>query len=149
VVGLDGEGAEVEVRRRQELTGDEGNDGDRAPVTDWHRGGVVELRRGAVKLPRWSSGAMGGSRWELCHDQGLASEEEGGGGGVRGSGRVKSKRGSGMGREGASEALELKKRRRGGAHGHCHYGGEVSFGGSSGRRGEGHGKRAGGQKRGG
>jgi hypothetical protein len=62
VVGLDGEGAEVEVRRRQELTGDEGNDGDWAPVTDWHRGGVVELRCGVVKLPRWSSGAMGGSR---------------------------------------------------------------------------------------
>jgi hypothetical protein len=52
------EGAEVEVQRRQELTGEEGNDGDRAPVKDWRRGGVVELWRGAVKLPRWSSGTM-------------------------------------------------------------------------------------------
>jgi hypothetical protein len=58
VVGLDGEGAEVGVRRRQELTGEEGNDGDRAPVKDWLRGGVVELRRGVAKLPRWSSGTM-------------------------------------------------------------------------------------------
>jgi hypothetical protein len=59
VVGLDGEGAEVEVRRRQELTSEEGNDGDRAPVKDWLRGGVVELRHGAMKLPRWLSGTMG------------------------------------------------------------------------------------------
>jgi hypothetical protein len=50
VAGLDREGAEGGVRRRQELTGEEGNDGDRAPVKDWRRGGVVELRRGAVKL---------------------------------------------------------------------------------------------------
>jgi hypothetical protein len=52
----------------------------------------------------------GVSRWELRGDQGLAGEEEGGGGGIRGSGRVKSKRGSGMGREGASEAFEPEKR---------------------------------------
>jgi hypothetical protein len=32
VVGLDGEGAEVGVRRRQELTGEEGNDGKVVPV---------------------------------------------------------------------------------------------------------------------
>jgi hypothetical protein len=32
VVGLDGEGAEVGVRRRQELTGEEGNDGEVVPV---------------------------------------------------------------------------------------------------------------------
>jgi hypothetical protein len=32
VVGLDGEGAEVGVRRRQELTGEEGNDGEMVPV---------------------------------------------------------------------------------------------------------------------
>jgi hypothetical protein len=144
VVRLDGEGAEVEVRRRQKLTGDEGNDSDRAPMLDWHRGGVVELRRGVVKLPRWSSGAMGGPRWEIRGDQGLAGEEEGGGGGVRDSGRVKSKRESGMGREGASEAPELEKRGRGGVNGHCHGSGEVSLGRSSGRRGEGRGKRAGG-----
>jgi hypothetical protein len=43
--------------------------------------------------------------------------EEGGGGGVLASGRVKSKRGSGMGREGAGEALEPEERRRGGVHG--------------------------------
>jgi hypothetical protein len=59
VVRLDGEGAEVGVRRRQELTGEQENDGDRAPVKDWRRCGVVELRRGAAKLPRWSSGTMG------------------------------------------------------------------------------------------
>jgi hypothetical protein len=47
-VELNGEGAEGGVRRRQELTGDKGNDGDRAPVMDWRRGGVVELRHGAV-----------------------------------------------------------------------------------------------------
>jgi hypothetical protein len=110
-------GAEGGVRRRQELTGDEGNDGDRAPVTDWHQGRVVELRRGAVKLPRWSSGTMGGSRWELRGDQGLTGEEEGGSSGVRGSGRVENKRESGMGREGAGEALKPEKRGRGGMHG--------------------------------
>jgi hypothetical protein len=49
---LDGEGAEGGVRRQQELTGEEGNDGDRAPVKDWRRGGVIELRRGAMKLLR-------------------------------------------------------------------------------------------------
>jgi hypothetical protein len=43
--------------------------------------------------------------------------EEEGGGGVLGSGRVKSKRGSGMGREGAGEALEPEERGRGGVHG--------------------------------
>jgi hypothetical protein len=86
VVGLGGEGAEVGAQRRQELTGEEGNIGDRASVKDWRRGGVVELWHGAVKLPRWSSGTMGGLRWELRGDQGLAGEEEGGGGGVRGSG---------------------------------------------------------------
>jgi hypothetical protein len=59
VAGLDGEGAEGGVRRRQELTGEEGNDGDRAPVKDWRRGVVVELRRGAVKLLKWSSGTIG------------------------------------------------------------------------------------------
>jgi hypothetical protein len=82
VVGLDGEGAEVGVRWRQELTREEGNNGDRPPVKDWCRGGVVELRRGAAKLPRWSFGIMGGVGWELHGDQGLASVEEGGGGGV-------------------------------------------------------------------
>jgi hypothetical protein len=35
----------------------------RAPVKDWRRGGVVELWCGMVKLSRWSSGTMGGSRW--------------------------------------------------------------------------------------
>jgi hypothetical protein len=91
-VELNREGAEGGVRRRQELTGDEENDGDRAPVTDWRRGGVVELRRGAVKLPRWSSGTMGGLRWELRGDQGLASEEEGAAVVFRGSGQVERKR---------------------------------------------------------
>jgi hypothetical protein len=43
--------------------------------------------------------------------------EEGGGGGVLGSERVKSKRGSGMRREGAGEALEPEERWRGGVHG--------------------------------
>jgi hypothetical protein len=86
-------------------------------VKDWRRGGVVELRRGVVKLSRWSSGTIGGSRWELRGDQGLAGEEEGGGGGVRGSGRLESKRASGMGREGVSAALEPEKRGRGGVHG--------------------------------
>jgi hypothetical protein len=116
VVGLDGEGAEGGVRRQQELTRNEGNDGDRAPVTDWHRSGVVELRRGAVKLPRCSSGTMGGLRWELHGDQGLAGEEEGAAGVFRGLGEVESKRESGMGREGAGEALEPEKRGRGGMH---------------------------------
>jgi hypothetical protein len=32
VVGLDGVGTEVGVRRRQELTGEEGNDGEVVPV---------------------------------------------------------------------------------------------------------------------
>jgi hypothetical protein len=59
VVGLGGEGAKLGARQRQELTGEEGIDGDRTPVKDWRRGGVVELRRGAVKLSRWSSGTMG------------------------------------------------------------------------------------------
>jgi hypothetical protein len=59
---------------------------------------------------------MVGSRWELRGDQGFAVEEEGGGSGVRGSGRVESKRESGMGREGAGEALEPEKRGRGGVH---------------------------------
>jgi hypothetical protein len=27
-------------------------------VKDWHRGGVVELQRGAVKIPKWLSGTM-------------------------------------------------------------------------------------------
>jgi hypothetical protein len=48
---------------------------------------------------------------------------------------VKSKRGSGMGREGASEALEPEKRGRGGVHGHCYGGGEVAGGRASGQRG--------------
>jgi hypothetical protein len=135
MVGLDGGGAEVRARRRQELTGDEGNDGDRAPVTDWRRGGVLELRRGAVKLSRWSSGTMGDSRWELRGDEELAGEEEGGGGGVRGSGRLESKRASGMGREGASAALESEKRGRGGITGGC-CGGEVADGRAAGRRGK-------------
>jgi hypothetical protein len=47
----------------------------------------------------------------------IAGVEEGGGGGVLGSGRVKSKRGSGIGREGAGEALEPEERGRGGVHG--------------------------------
>jgi hypothetical protein len=110
VVRLDGEGAEVGVRRRQELTGEEGNDGDRAPVKDWRQGGVVELRRGAAKLPRWLSGTMGGAGWELRSDQGLAGEEEGAVVVFSGLGRVESKRESGMEREGASDALELEKR---------------------------------------
>jgi hypothetical protein len=59
VVGLGGEGAKEGARRRQELTGEEGIDGERIPVKDWRRGGVVELRCGAVKLSRWSSGTMG------------------------------------------------------------------------------------------
>jgi hypothetical protein len=54
--------------------------------------------------------------WELRGDQGLA-DEEGGGGGVSGSGRLESKRASGMGREGVSAALEPEKRGRGGVHG--------------------------------
>jgi hypothetical protein len=55
-------------------------------VKDWHRGGVVELWSGAMELSRWSFGIIGGSRWELRGDQELAGEEEGGSGGVRGSG---------------------------------------------------------------
>jgi hypothetical protein len=86
-------------------------------VKDWRRGGVVELRRGAVKLPRWSSRTMGGSRWELRGDQGLTGEEEGAAVVFRGSGQTESKRESGMGREGAGEALEPEKKGRGGAHG--------------------------------
>jgi hypothetical protein len=117
VVGSDGEGAEVGVRRRHKLRGDEGNDGDRATVMDWCRGGVVELRRGVVKLSRWSFGAMGGSRWELRGDQCLAGEEEGAAVVFRGSRQVESRRESGMGREGAGEALELEKRGRRGVHG--------------------------------
>jgi hypothetical protein len=117
VVGLDGKGAEVGVRRRQELTEEEGNDGDQAPAKDWRRGGVVELRCGAVKLPRWSSGTMGGSVWELRGDQGFAGEEEGAAVVFRGSGQLESKRESGMEREGASDALEPEKRGREGVHG--------------------------------
>jgi hypothetical protein len=41
VAGLNREGAEGGVRRQQELTGEEGNDGDRAPMKDWRRGGIV------------------------------------------------------------------------------------------------------------
>jgi hypothetical protein len=51
---------EVRARRREDLTGEESDDGDQAPAKDWRRGGVVELQRGAVKLSRWSSGTMGG-----------------------------------------------------------------------------------------
>jgi hypothetical protein len=96
-------------------------------VKDWRRGGVVELRCGTVKLSRWSSGTMGGSRWELRGDQELTGEE-GGGGGVRGSERLESKRASGMGREGASAALEPEKRGRGGVHGRRRGGGWQSRG---------------------
>jgi hypothetical protein len=60
---------------------------------------------------------MGGSRWELRGDQGLAGEEEGAAVVFRGSGQVESQRESGMGREGAGEALEPEKRGRGGVHG--------------------------------
>jgi hypothetical protein len=38
VVGLGGEGAEVGVRRRQELTSEKGNDGEVVPVEVWPRG---------------------------------------------------------------------------------------------------------------
>jgi hypothetical protein len=69
VFGLGGGGAEVGARRRQELAIEKGNVGDRAPVKDWRRGGVVELQRGAVKLPRWSSETKGGSKWGLRGDQ--------------------------------------------------------------------------------
>jgi hypothetical protein len=52
-----------------------------------------------------------GRRTTAAHGgQRIAGVEEGGGGGVLGCGRVKSKRGSGMGREGAGEALELEER---------------------------------------
>jgi hypothetical protein len=60
---------------------------------------------------------MGFSVWELRGDQRLTGEEEGGGGGVRGSGRLESKRASGMGREEASATLEPEKRGRGGVPG--------------------------------
>jgi hypothetical protein len=60
---------------------------------------------------------MGGLWWELRGDQGLAGEEEGGDGGVRGSRRLESKRASGMGREEASATVEPEKRERGGVHG--------------------------------
>jgi hypothetical protein len=90
---------------------------------------------------------MGRSRWELRGDQGLTGEEEGGGG-VRGSGRLESKRASGMGREGASAALEPVKRGPGGCTGGSGGSGELSLGGISGRRRGGRGKCAGGQKRG-
>jgi hypothetical protein len=116
VVGLSGDGAEVGARRQQELTGEKGNGGDRTPAKDWHWGGAVELRRSAVKLPRWSFGTMGVSVWELRGDQELAGEEEGGGSDVRCSGRLESKRASEMGREGASAALKPEKRGRGGVH---------------------------------
>jgi hypothetical protein len=59
-----------------------------------------------------------GSRKTAAHGgQRIAGVEQGGGGGVLGSRRVKSKRGSGMGREGAGVALEPKQRGRGGVHG--------------------------------
>jgi hypothetical protein len=59
-----------------------------------------------------------GRRTAAAHGgQRIAGVEEGGGGGVLGFGRVKSKRGSGMGREGAGEALEPEERGRGGMHG--------------------------------
>jgi hypothetical protein len=52
-----------------------------------------------------------GRRTVAVHSgQRIAGVEEGGGGGVLGSRRVKSKSGSGMGREGAGEALELEER---------------------------------------
>jgi hypothetical protein len=111
VVELDGGRAEVGARQRQELTGEKGNVGERAPVKDWRRGGVVELQRGAVKHPMWSFGTMGGSKWGL-----RGGEEEGGGGGVLDSGRLEIKRASGMGRKGASATLEPEKRGRGGVH---------------------------------
>jgi hypothetical protein len=117
VVGLSGDGAEVGARLRQELIGGKGNGGDRTPAKDWRRGGVVELRRSGVKLPRWSSGTMGVSMWELRGDQELTGEEEGGGGDVWGSRQLESKRASEMGREGASASLKAEKRGRGGVHG--------------------------------
>jgi hypothetical protein len=53
---------------------------------------------------------MGFLVWELRGDQRLTGEEAGGGGGVRGSGQVKSKGGSEMERERANAALEPEKR---------------------------------------
>jgi hypothetical protein len=103
-------------------------------VKDWRRGGVVELQRGSVKLPRWSSGTMGFLVWELRGDQRLTGEEEGGGDGVRGSGRLDGKRASGMEREEASVLLNQKRGGEGACMGGC-CGGKVADGRAAGRRG--------------
>jgi hypothetical protein len=44
VVGLRGEGAEVGARRRQELTGEKGNDGEVVLVEVWLRGVAGECQ---------------------------------------------------------------------------------------------------------
>jgi hypothetical protein len=49
-----------------------------------------------------------------------------GGGGARGSGEIGSRNKKGIGREGASAALEPKKRGRGGVHGQCHGDGKMA-----------------------
>jgi hypothetical protein len=61
---------------------------------------------------------VGNGRWTAAAhgEQRVAGVEEGGDGGVQGSGRLEIKRANGMGREGASATLEPEKRRRGGVH---------------------------------
>jgi hypothetical protein len=59
VVGLDGEGAEVGVRRRHELTGEEGNDGEVVPVEVRPREVAWERQGGERSSPGGRSG-----QWE-------------------------------------------------------------------------------------
>jgi hypothetical protein len=67
----------------------------------------------------------GGLEWAAHGEQEGAGVGGDGGGGARGSGQVESRNENGMGREGASAALEPEKRGQGGMHGQCHGGGEI------------------------
>jgi hypothetical protein len=68
----------------------------------------------------------GGLEWAAHGEQEGTGVGGDGGGGARGSRQVESRNGNGMGREGASVALEPEKRGRGGMHGQCHSGGEIA-----------------------
>jgi hypothetical protein len=57
VVGLDGGGAEVRARRRQELTGEEGIDGDVVPVEVRPRGWLGSVNEVRGSFPGGCSGA--------------------------------------------------------------------------------------------
>jgi hypothetical protein len=68
-------------------------------------------------------------KWAAYGKQEGAGVGGDGGGGARGSGEIESQNKKGMGREGASAALEPEKRGRGGMHWQCHGDGEMAAAG--------------------